>query len=425
MSQSGPAGQVGTAKPLATGEQVVASVTKSTSRFDREVDRIRATLNETREGSKMFDVKDKKVCLPRNWNQLVEVDNFFLVADKCISMLAYDTMFDEQDFTDSLSGNTDFRVFVDGLLFSLTETGIDKSNFSTTSKLEQGRIEGQTRRAVACCSSEGIPFKWTKQAKANVLVTGTQTDSLYRTILPNINSRNYNIRIGLWFVRLFSAAQAQLGRGASHNISNMGLSFDEVWTRIGDIKKDTAGKVKYDKSGNPKRYHPKVPDFGGMQKDEIIASKQLFGKSWKLLQEVRDQWPELEKNTSTYENGIKLLQSIYASQTKSTKTARAYVDARIEGLGLPRTATKAAIANRINQRKATENYEPKFGIPELANTAKSCYMEILHNSKKLAITLVKDDDNGRSGSAEAGPTTKPTTPPKGDPRQGSPNKGAL
>jgi hypothetical protein len=406
------------AKP-AVATKVAPKLSNPSPRFESEVERIKATLSETREGATMFETTKQKVCLPRNWTQLVETHNLFLVADQCIRILGYERINDEAEWSDNMSQNADFTSLVDGLLYSLTEISVNKSNFATTSKLEIGRIEGQTRRALTMCAKAGMPYKWTRQAKAPCVATGSATDTLYKAILPNINSRHYAIKICAWVVRLYNAAQGQLVSNVTFDISDFNLSFDEVWTRIGDIKKDNAGRIKYDKAGNPKRYHPSIPDFGGMSKDEVIACKQYFGPSWSTVQSVRSAWADLSDKPKEYENMVKFLQGTYSHLVKAAKSVKAYADARVEALGLPRTAAKATITSRINQRKAEEKYEPKYTLRELAIIARTSISDIVRSGGDLSVGDVLDGPKASWLSSSAAALLKETPIPSSPPRRPS------
>lgn len=336
------------------------------SSWKDKIAKVHASLGETRQGAQMFEETDKKICLPRNWEQLVESSTLFLVMEKSMSIIGVDRVFDEHDWVDNIVTTTDLSLFLDGCAVSLEEHQLTKDNFSSSSKLELGRLEGQHRRAIVKLSQNKLPMKWTQFGKFKADASCTPADSFYKVIKPCINSRGYSDKIASLATRLFTRAQAVLSKDklCEFKISRHILSFDEAWNMMGEIKKDAAGKVKYDKSGRARRYHPELPKFSGMTKDELIYVKVNWANNWSNLNQLTDLWKAVD-NSTKYNACVRLMQRLYASRLKAVKSVKAYADSRLEGLGVPRNAAKPMIASRINQRVAAGTYEPKFTKVEL------------------------------------------------------------
>jgi len=308
----------------------------------------------------MFEAgPQNSMVLPQNWRQMTEESNLWLLAEKCMEILGIRHAYVEAPVAIEVSQRQDHLRFIDGLLISLQESVITQSNWATTSELEKGRMEGTIRRAMQIASREQIPWGLMKHHKSNVSPTLNYTDSLYLRVTSIIQTRTHHQKIGTWLTKLYNSAQLRLARENNEKISDYVISFDEAWASIGDTKKDSAGRVKLDKAGNPRRYHPSKPDFSGMEKTEVILMKEDLSDLWQSIDALRSLWNDNTK-PANYAHYMRAARQLYNSQVKATKSVKALADARIEALGLPRTAPKAAISNRKAQRIATGDYDPVF-----------------------------------------------------------------
>jgi hypothetical protein len=211
----------------------------------------------------------------------------------------------------------------------------------------------------------GIPFKWTKQAKANVSAVLNYTDSLYLRVVPVIQDKNYAKKISAWIMNIYHSAQQVIARKSDTKPSKICLSFDEVWTNLGDIKRDAGRRIKYDKSGNPKRYHPSLPDSAGMERSEVQYAKLHLKPLWSELDSFRLQWEEACQTPDRYAASIKALQGLYQSQLSASKGIKSLADSRIEALGVPRTSAKAVISSKKAQKIATGTYDQKYSEKDI------------------------------------------------------------
>lgn len=335
-----------------------------TSRYASEIQRITATLGETRGGSKIFEKKGMSYILPSNWTQLVEEHNLWLLAEKCMEVTGHRHIYAEETLTLDVSSRESDSRFIDGLLISMEDKSISKTNWGTTSEMEKGRLEGQTRKAIAFSAASEVSWSLMKQSKASVSPTLNYTDSLYKRLSVMIGTKSHHQDVGMWLVKLFHSAQAKLMQKLEEKISDHVLSFDEVWSEVGDIKKDLGGKPKLDKSGKPKRYHPGKPDFPGMDKTEVFHIKDGTNLLWAQVEDLRKKWSAIQTGHE-YDCLLSMIRKVYQAQVKCVKSVKGLADSRIEALGLPRTAPKSAISNRKAQRIATGDYKPMFGQHEL------------------------------------------------------------
>jgi hypothetical protein len=159
------------------------------------------------------------------------------------------------------------------------------------------------------------------------------------------------------------------------------LSCDEIWSRIGDLRKDpTTGQNKLSKDGKVTlRFHSQKPDsVPGMTKEEEIASKVLFQNTWDQVGILRDHWSEISSSPKMYKDACELLHAIHSTQVKASKQVRNLCQARIEKLGLPKGASKNAIALRYSsaERDGTLDKKSVFGIPQLTDIANKSKREI-------------------------------------------------
>lgn len=244
-------------------------------------------------------------------------------------------------------------------------------------------------------SLEGIPLKLTKQGKAkSVTISGDNTDSMVRMIAPNINDRNYNLKAASFVTKVFSAALGASVKTVSKiDYRKIFLSFDEVWSSMGEIKRSTDGRTKNGPNGEPKRYHPSLPDYSGMNKAEVAASKEAFGPLWYPIQEIREIFPTVSQ-VSVYLKLIQILKKLYALQVKSSKAVKRLADSRLESIGISRNATKSAISSKIKQLEANGTYKPIFTEDKLKELAKAditeLYEEVLEKTSVKQQILVVD-----------------------------------
>lgn len=335
-----------------------------TGRYASEVFRIESSLGETRAGAKMFESNKGLTIVPQNWKQMVEENNLWLLAEKCMEILNVTHVLDEESVAIQVSSRQDANRFVDGLLISMQEKTIHQSNWATTSEIEKGRLEGTVRRAMHLSATSRVPWNLVRHSKSAVTPNLNYTDSLYLRLTSMIETKSHHQKIGLWITKLYNSAQVKLAKECSQKITDYVLAFDEVWASIGDTKKGADGRVKTDKAGNPKRYHPSKPDFNGMEKTEVIYLKDSLSDTWGSVSVIKELW-QGNGDPSKYQHYLTSMRKIYAAQVKSVKSVKALADSRIESLGLPKTAPKSAISNRKAQRIATNDYNPVYTIQNL------------------------------------------------------------
>jgi hypothetical protein len=228
--------------------------------------------------------------VPPNFYTLAEANDLFAIMFRSCLICNYDiATMPEGEFDGTISDSADARDYISGLMLSLEENTLSKTNFASTSYMEQGRLEGQFRRALSVCSNLHIPFKWSKYAKFTGVSSNDTNDTLFKKIQPMIHHRDLSTKIALLFVKLFTRAQTVLA-STIQNVepSKLCLSFDEAWSLIGDIQKDKSGRPKRSKSGEIKRYHPSLPNFNGMDKTEVIYCKNILSPVWDQVTDMRN-----------------------------------------------------------------------------------------------------------------------------------------
>jgi hypothetical protein len=361
------------------GEPDLSSPEKyNTERYATEVHRIEMSLGKTRGSAKMFEpTTNNSMVLPQNWMTLIEENNLWLMAEKCMEILGIRHTLDENPLQLDVSTKNDNSRFIDGLLLSLQEKTISQNNWATTSEIEKGRMEGNVRRAMHLASQNRVPWALMKHQKSGVSAGLNYTDTLYLRLTAMVQTKTHHQKVGMWLTKLYNSAQIKLSRECKQPITDYVLSFDEVWTSIGDTKKDAAGRVKLDKAGNPKRYHPSKPDFNGMERTEVLYLKNNLSELWSSVDALRNLWAACEL-PSAFGHYAASLRKVYNAQVKSVKAAKALADTRIEALGLPRTAPKAAISNRKAQRIATNDYNPVYGNRELLLISTQANIDVIN-----------------------------------------------
>jgi hypothetical protein len=358
-------------------------IEKATSHWNSRVDSLKRTIEAKSVGIHAFEVVTKDgvptLAAPSNFYTLAESNDFFAIMLKCCLVLNYNILLLEDSvFNGSIADNKDTVDYLSGLILSLEETTMSLTNYSSASLLEQGRLEGQFRRALYLCSSLGLPFKWTKFNRYEGLASNGTNDTLYLRLLPIISDRDWASKIMLCFVKLYTRAQNALARSIKNiKQSDFCLSFDQVWNLIGDIQKDKSGRKKRSKTGEFKRYHPSLPSFNGMDKTEVYFCKEVFNPIWNQVTNIRNSWETSYSSPGMYSLYIKTLQSIYKAEVKAVKQVKAYVDQRVRNLGLQPTAPKQAIMGRIAQHKASETYDPVFTKEKASSISTLCINDII------------------------------------------------
>jgi len=331
----------------------------------------------------MFEIGPKgQMVVPQNWSQMVEENNLWLLAERCMEILNITHILDENTIVIDVQQRKDTNRFIDGLLLSTQEDTISQSNWATTSDIEKGRMEGSVRRAMHMASINHIPWALVKHSKSSVTPVLNYTDSLYLRLASIIQTKTHHQKISMWLTKLYNSAMVKLAKACKQPITDYVLSFDEVWASIGDTKKDAGGRVKLDKAGNPKRYHPSKPDFNGMEKAESLLLKNSLSDVWESIAVLRHLW-QANTEPNKYAHYTAAMRAMYSTQVKSVKAVKALADSRIEALGLPRTAPKAAISNRKAQRIATGDYKPVYGTHELNLVSTSAELEMYKSLLEL------------------------------------------
>lgn len=345
-------------------EKIQTLIDNVIASWDSRVATLKQGLKAKEVGAHAFELKKvgniTTMFVPPNFYTIAETNNLFAIMFKSCLICNYDiALMPEGEFDGTITDSAECRDYISGLMLSLEENTISKTNLATTSYIEQGRLEGQFRRALTVCSNLHIPFKWSKYAKYEGVASNDTNDTLFKKIQPMIHHKDLSSKIALLFVKLFSRAQTTLAKSIPKvDPKKLCLSFDEVWSLIGDIQKDKSGRPKRSKSGEIKRYHPSLPNFSGMDKTEVIFCKTQLSPVWDQINEVRNSWDTASTNPGMYNLYIKTLQSLYKAQVKAVKSVKAYVDKRIRELGLPTTSPKTVIMGRIAQRKGLNTYEP-------------------------------------------------------------------
>jgi len=394
-----------------------------TAKFESELHRVKQSLGEVRGGAKLFERRGKQIVLPSNWQQMVEQNNIWLLAERCMEINGFTHVYDESSVSIDVSQKNSDARFCDGLLLATAESNISQTNWATTSEIERGRLEGTVRRAVHAAARSKVPWNLMRQAKAPVVATLTYVDTLYLRLSSMFKTQTYHQTVAMFVTKLFNAAMFKIADKESYDIREFVLSFDEVWTQLGDIKKDSSGRPKMDRSGNPKRYHPSRPDFNGMEKTEVLYIKEQLSVIWEGVNDVRQQWREID-DPSNYAHCVALLRKLYNAQVKSVKGVKALADERVSALGLPKNTTKTAIANRKAQRIATDDYKPVFAQTDLRVIGVSAQLEFYSSMDKYFDEIGLSDkeeirSNVRSLAAEAATLrqkllSRPPVPPKGN-----------
>lgn len=357
-------------------EELQTLINKVITSWDTRIATLKQGLQAKEVGAHAFELKKtngvETLFVPPNFYTTAEGNDLFAIMFKCCLICNYDiTELPEGEFDGSIADSAEAREYISGLMLSLEENTVSKTNFATTSYVEQGRLEGQFRRALTVCSNLHIPFKWSKFAKYEGVASNDTNDTLFKKIQPMIRHRDLSTKIALLFVKLFTRAQAVLGKTVKNvDPTKLCLSFDEVWALIGDIQKDKSGRPKRSKSGEIKRYHPSLPNFNGMDKTEVIYCKNILSPVWDQVTDIRNSWERCTQDPGMYTLYIKSLGALYKAQVKAVKQVKAYVDKRVRELGLPSTSPKSVIMGRIAQRKGLNTYEPCL-TEEVVHTIKN------------------------------------------------------
>lgn len=364
-------------------------INKVITSWDTRIATLKQGLQAKEVGAHAFELKKVEgvttLFMPSNFYTLAEANDLFAIMFKTCLICNYDiAIMPEGEFDGTISDSADAREYISGLMLSLEENTISKTNFSSTSYVEQGRLEGQFRRALTVCSNLHIPFKWSKYARYDGISSNDTNDTLFKRIQPMIHHRELSTKIALLFVKLFTRAQNALASTITNiNPSKLCLSFDEAWSMTGDIQKDKSGRPKRSKSGEIKRYHPSLPNFNGMDKTEVIYCKNILSPIWDQVTDIRNSWDTCTKDPGMYNLYIKSLGALYKAQVKAVKQVKAYVDKRVRELGLPSTSPKTVIMGRIAQRKGLNTYEPCLTEEVVHNIRNQVFSEI--NSEYTSI----------------------------------------
>jgi len=356
---------------------------------DQVIARTKLALGEVREGAKMFecDAGKKVAIVPFNWETMVESYELWAIVEKSLSILGWKKVYDEASFAGQITDNTIFKNYCAGLLLSLEEAVVNLTNFSTTSDIEKGRHEGQARRVQSLCGSLGVSMTYTRPGKTWCTVTGGPNDTMVRAIQPNISDRNYNAKAALWITKIFTAAQAQKAKSVVVKDSDFALSFDELWAMTGDIKRGPNGVAKHNRSGQVQRYHPGVPKYTGMTKEEEIAAKTGYDLLKDALAELRVAYGNRDpRSGKEYMNIVQAMKCLYSAQVQANKGVKALCDARLESLRVNKGANKAAVLSKINQAKAAGEYKPVFDEGMLVSVIVKATKQLVTSSEELWYT---------------------------------------
>lgn len=370
-------------------DETVELINRAANHWKTRVDSLKKTIEAKSSGIHSFEVTTIKgiptLAAPSNFYTLAESNDFFAIMLKCCLVLNYDILLLEDSiFNGTIADNKDTVDYLSGLILSLEETTLSLTNYSSASLLEQGRLEGQFRRALWMCSNLGLPFKWTKFSRYEGLASSGTNDTLYLRLLPIISDRDMASKVMLCFVKLYTRAQNALARSIKNiKQSDFCLSFDQVWNMIGDIQKDKSGRKKRSKTGEFKRYHPSLPSFNGMDKTEIYFCKEIFNPIWNQVTLIRESWETSYESPGMYSLYIRTLQSIYRAEVKAVKQVKAYVDQRVRNLGLQPTAPKQAIMSRIAQHKASNTYDPVFDEKKAKSIRNLCLSDMAVDSRSI------------------------------------------
>lgn len=370
-------------------DDVLELINKAIAHWTQRVDTLNKTTRAKSSGNQTFDIATIKgvptLIAPSNFYTLAESSDFFAIMLKCCLVLNYDILpLEDSYFNGTIADNKDTANFLSGLILSLEEKTLSLTNYSSVSMLEQGRLEGQFRRALYLCSSLGIPFKWTRFNRYEGIASNSTNDTLYLRLLPAISDRDWASKVMLCFVKLYTRAQNALAATIKNiSQSDFVLSFDQVWNMIGDIQKDKSGRKKRNKTGEFKRYHPSLPSFNGMDKTEIYFCKEVYSPIWNQVTQIRDSWKNVNDSPGMYSLYIKTLQSLYKAEVKAAKQVKAYIDQRVRNLGLQPTAPKQAIMGRIAQHKASNTYDPVFTEKKAKDILMQCMLELASECRAI------------------------------------------
>jgi hypothetical protein len=378
-------------------EQIRLDDDKLDSMFYEKVEAYKKGLKEEVKSSEVFSQYSERqedgtyrtyTLVPGNFYELAENSDFWLAMHKCMTMTGSPPRpMPEVLISPTESESVEWKKFTAGLLISLGENTINKTNYRTKSSLERARLLGQYRRVISLCSTLKVPIHYTKHGKYDISVSQGPADPLWKMIDQCLHHRDR--LYANTFCRLYTSAQSCLARETDIDTENFVMTFQEAWHAVSDNMKTPSGEIKRNKDGSKKKFQPSRPRFAGMTREETEKSKVIFGDLLSAKEGYNSLWSYIIKDQRMYVNAFKDLRNLYVSQCSAVSAVRGLAFARVESLGLRPNAPKSQISNRISQRKASENYLPVFSIEDLKEIAENASLTF---KGKKRVSKCKDDE---------------------------------
>jgi hypothetical protein len=301
-----------------------------------------------REGATAFEFRKNKLIVPLNWEELIVQHDVLAVMHRMAEDGKVQVISSETEMNLSMRDSRSFSLFLDGVMYTLSESGLSNTNYQTQSIIEKVRVFGCLRRSQSAAAALGIPWSLTRAGSSGIPVTNSSGDPLYEMIIQDFLDKKAGKLIASCFCKLFTRVMSLHSPDVSRlEFNKFLLPFEVIWSNLGQIKRDANGKPKYTKSGTPKRYHPEIPRGPWLEADDVMQAKTACRDIFSSLQSIKERWSF--DTVQDYLCAVEDLKILYQAQVESVKAITLPLTARLERIGASRSMSKRAFLSKMAQ----------------------------------------------------------------------------